>query len=219
MLHSTKRKDQRRECHVYSCVWPDLTGAAAMGSYCHQPHGPCDHVYAVIASALDTPYSSPCADYYYYATAGGARIWVRELPPMYRCSWRLYLAYSGRSTSQPSRLYSSSSTCLSCTLPVSVTYPPVGAPQADSGVARQRTRTTPPATSLTGPASARAPGRSKLRCSAACCSRATWACSSSSTSRRTRSPRARRPSRTGRQTALRTVTGAFRVRVRARDGY
>ena len=57
-------------------------------------------------------------DYYYFATAGGARIWVCVYLPSFS-SHIFDRLCSGRSTLRPSRLCSSSSTCLLCTSQVS----------------------------------------------------------------------------------------------------
>ena len=50
-----------------------------MGSHHPEPHGPCLHVYVLFPLILPTAWLMSIADYYYYATAGGARIWVRPI--------------------------------------------------------------------------------------------------------------------------------------------
>ena len=66
-------------CYVFGRVpSADADGTPlAMGSYCHQPYCPCDHVYVPApVVCYQRIVDSVRADYYYYATAGGARIWV-----------------------------------------------------------------------------------------------------------------------------------------------
>ena len=60
-------------------------------------------------------------DYYYYATAGGARIWVREFPSIYSECNSLNYSCSGRSIWPPSKSFNSSSTCSPFTSEVRVT--------------------------------------------------------------------------------------------------